>query len=385
MKRLLTSCIILGVAIATVRTLHGQSSFTQLLGGMYAQDGVGVMPTATGWMVAARIYDPGARRYRPFLMHCGSNGQLNGQAELPLNGAVFLQAMAMGTGDDRFIAGSSFAPGRTDHDGVLIKLDAQANVLWAVRPDLPGQQQYLGVASLPDGGAVVCGVSVTGATHDVLVARFDAQGGVLWTQVFPSIFDEEANGVAVDATGLVIAGRRMNAGGASDAMAMRLDLQGALQWDNSTGSALNETAKAVVRAPDGRFILAGHTDGLGPQDHLGRRKRCVHLIKLDHNGDTLWTRVHGDTIFNRAAHAIALASNGDLIIGGERYRSAIGDAMAMRCGTNGQLSWERAYETGKEAKLLHVHALAQGFVASGWSFAELGRQVLLLRRNDQGD
>lgn len=385
MKRLLTSSIILGLTIATARTLHGQSSYTQLLGGMYAQDGVGVLPTATGWMVAARVFDPGTRRHRPVLMRCGPNGQLIDEVELPMDGAVFLQATALGTGDSRFIAGSSFAPGRTDHDGVLIKLDAQANVLWAVRPDLPGQQQYLGVAALPDGGAVVCGVSVTGNIHHVLVARFDAQGGALWTQVFPSLFDEEANGIAVDATGLVIAGRRMNAGGTSDALAMRLDLQGALQWDKSTGSVSHETARAVVRAPDGRFILAGHTDGLGPQDHLGRRKRCVHLIKLDHNGDTLWTRVHGDTIFNRAAHAMALAPNGDLIIGGERYRSAIGDAIAMRCGPNGQLIWERAYETGKEAKLLHVHALAQGFVASGWSFAELGRQVLLLRRNDQGD
>ncbi len=365
--------------------VSGQNSFIAVHGGMNAQDGVGMVPSGNGWLVAARVFDGDEKRYRPMLLRTGPNGQLIEWTGLPMDGVVFLQAMAAGPAGTSFIAGHSFAPGRTTHDGVLIKLDAQDNVSWAVRPSLAGDQQYHAVAALPDGGAVACGMAVSGGTQEVLVTRFGAAGNVLWSQVFPSLFHEAGHAIATDATNIAIAGRRMLAGGTNDAMMMRLDLDGQLQWAQSWGGEAHEEGRALLFTPDGNIMMAGHTDSYGPTDQQGRRKRCIHLIKVDIAGDTLWTRVQGDTIFNRMAHALAMAPNGDLLVGGERYRSAISDAMALRFNGSGASLWEHVYPEGKEGRIMHIHPLPVGFAGCGWSFGEAGRQALILRRNDLGD
>jgi outer membrane protein assembly factor BamB len=120
-------------------------------------------------------------------------------------------------------------------------------------------------------------------------------------------------------------------------------------------------------------------------DLQGRRRKNLHLIKIDANGDTLWTRTHGDILKDREAFTIALATNGDLIVAGTVGTAGESDALAARFSANGQLLWEQRYDTGKEERILDLRAISDGFVACGWSFGAQGRQALLLRRNASGN
>jgi len=366
--------------------MMGQGSFIRTLGGPLATDGVGVLPVDGGFLVAARVFDGVAQRHRAVVMVRAANGQPLSETTLAIDGGVFLQAMAPAEGGGAFLAGSAIAPGAHTHDGLLVKLGMDHRPLWMARPPFPGDQQYLGVAPLPDGGAVVCGLASSGDGHDVLAVRFAADGNLLWTRTVPGPLDEEAYAVATDGTGIMLAGRRMNFGGTSDMLGLRLALDGTVLWTSSWGGALDEEARAIARTADGHFILAGHTRSFGPADRFGRRQRNIWLVKVGAGGDTLWTRAYGDTLTQRGAYAIDVAANGDLLVGGEWHLTyALGNALAIRCTSDGQPVWERMYNAGKEDRILSLRALPDGLVATGRSFTPEGGRALLARRNATGD
>lgn len=359
-------------------------SFTTATGGALAQDGVGVLPTAEGFLVAGRAFT--GTGHRPLLWSFDASGALVGTHDVDLPGRVFLQAMATIPAGGAYLVGSVIDPGSHEHDGLVVRINPDGTVAWIHHPDVPGDQQYLGATVMPDGGPVVCGVSRTATGKDALLARFGPLGEAHWTTIEDYGVDEELLAVAASATGIMGTGRVMNFGGTSDALFIGYALAGDATWVSSWGGAEDEIGRALIARADGSFVMAGGTKSYGPMDQTeGRIKEQVYLIALDDQGDTLWTRVQGDTIADRQAYCLAQAANGDLLIGGERYTGAVSDGLLQRLNAGGALLWERTMDTGREEKLLDIRALPTGLVATGWSFGPDSRQVLLTRRNANGD
>ncbi|MEO8590529.1 MAG: hypothetical protein ABI432_14225 [Flavobacteriales bacterium] len=364
---------------------HAQS-FTQQYGGRLSQDGVGIALRGGQYLIATTVFDSTTVQHRGKLLITGSDGQQVSWNELPIAGAVFLHAAEPSSDGGVFLAGSVIVPGGSTHDGLLVKLDATGALQWVAQPERTGDEQYFDIASLPDGGAVVCGVENTGAGHDAWTCRFNADGGTLWNTSAGGPLDEEANAVAVNADGAMLTGRQMNFGGTSDAWFAWIDLGGVVQMTTSWGGPGTEAGRALIPVGADHFVMAGVTDSYGMFDTTEHRiKDNVWLIAINTNGDTLWTRSVGDTLFDHGAWCLDRAGNGDLLLGGERYSQGLSDALVQRVDTSGALIWERGIDTGKEEKLLGLRALPDGVVATGWSFTELSRQVLLLRRNALGD
>lgn len=372
------------VAIATAVGVHGQS-FTQLIGGPLAHDAVGLVPQGSGWSVAARVYRGANERFRPVVIDHSSAGTVLSQNTLAIPGTVFLQAMTPASTTGSWVCGSVMPEGGGRHRALVARLSASGQLQSYTAPASTNDQQFLGIAAMPDGGAVACGMVAGGAGHDILLARFAADGTMLWMSTEQTDTDHEAYAVAVDASGILLTGRQVNFGGTTDALFMRYSLDGTLIWTTSWGGVEDEEGRALIRTPDNAFIMAGFTRSYGPTDPQGRRRKNLHLIKLDANGDTLWTRTHGDILNDREAFAIQQAPNGDLLVAGTMGVAGLSDALVARFSAGGQLLWERSYNTGKEERLLDLRAFADGFVACGWSFGAEGRRALLLRRNASGD
>lgn len=377
------------LVIAVIRsfsvTVQGQS-FTEQYGAALSQDGVGIALGNGQYAIATTVFDGATQRHRPKLLITSADGQELGWNELPVAGSVFLQAAQAAADGSLFLAGSVIVPDSSGHDGLVVKLDPGGAIAWVAQPERAGDEQYFDIIAMPDGGAVACGVESTGADHDAWVSGFNGDGGTLWNTTLGGILDEEAYGLALNPSGIMITGRQMNFSGKTDALFAAINLNGDIMMTTSWGGPADEVGRAIVSAGAGQFIMAGATKSYGTFDFTEQRiKENIYLIAIDINGDTMWTRSVGDTLFDRGAWCIDRADNGDLLIGGERYTRGLSDALIQRVDATGTLIWERATDTGKEEKLLDLHALSDGLVATGWSFGELSRQVLLLRRNSSGD
>lgn len=361
-------------------------SFTQTFGPLYAQDGVGAQQTASGFIVSSREFMPATSRYSAAQYATSSSGAIQSTTPLDLPVSAFLHDVVNAADGSAMLVGSVLTNDEVDHDGLIVKVLANGTVVWLNRPLLPGSQQYYGGAMLPDGGIVVCGTERVDHGHEVHVVRFNASGSLLWSHTEASDTDAEAHGITVSGNDILITGRQTSFSGGADVLLMRMSLDGAVHWTLASGGDGNEEGRAVIDIGAGAFISAGWTNSYGAFDTTSQRiPDHAYLIAFDLDGDTLWTETLGDTLFDRRCFAMERAANGDLLLSGER-NSTIGtsDALLMRTNASGELQWERTIDTGKEERITHLLPLADGLVGTGWSFGPFGRQVLFIRRNDQG-
>lgn len=361
-----------------------QNGFLVRHGELAAVCGVGVATDGTGYTAVARVWDRVQGRYRADLFGFGPQGQQISRVAIGPQGSVFAQAMAPAA-THRFVAGSVIPPGDHTHDAMLIKLDAMGEVQWTATPDMPGDQQLYAVAALPDGGAVACGVGTNGGPQEVLVMRFSSDGELLWSTSQGGWLDQYGHAITTHPNGMMVAGGQRTFGGGTDALFIHLDLDGEVTASASWGGIGVDNARAIASTTDGHFVMAGTTNSEGPQDQLGNIKPQAWVMKLDAQCDTLWTRTHGDINASREAWSITLAPNGDLLVGGEVRGTGGSDALGMRLSPAGSLIWERAWGLGRNDRLQAVVPLSDGLVATGWTFGDMGQQLLLIRRNAQGE
>lgn len=361
--------------------------FINTYGGWLAQDATGIVPTASGFSLCTRYLGSMGPVYQAHLLSLDAGGAFPAWEPIPgVGNNAFVQAMCEGVASTAFIAGSIIPADASTHDGLLLKLEAGGAVAWIAQPAVAGDEQYFAVEPVPDGGAVAVGVRAAGAGHDVWATRFSADGSVQWNCTLGSALDEEAYGVSVQGNDIMLTGRQVNFGGTTDAWFARLDLDGNVLMTTSWGGADDEIGRAIEPIGPGTFLMAGSTLSLGMFDHTEQRiKESVYLIAIDLNGDTLWTKAVGDTLYDRRAFGLDIAPNGDAFICGERSEvTGESDALVYRTSA-GSVVWERAWDLGKEERLLAMLALPDGFIATGWTFDASARQVLLVRRDPNGN
>lgn len=379
--------LILSATLGFVPHVQGQG-FSIEHGAPLAQDGVGVVPVADGFLVGVRDFALSPATHGIAIWKAGPDGSDQSTTTVEtLAGQLFVQGFIASADGGQFLFGSVIPEGEHEHDGFVIKRGADGSIIWSIASALPSDDHFLGAAALADGGLAVCGTTNANGNHDALMARFSPDGALLWSVSEGFESDEEAYAMAVQGNDLLVTGRQLNFGGTGDAWFARVTTDGNVLWTTSWGGIGDDIGRAIIANGPGSFVMAGTTDSYGSYDQSEHRiKRNIYLIAMDLNGDSLWTQAIGDTLFDHQAFSLAAAPNGDLLIAGERATIAgESDSYALRTDANGALIWERAWDLGKEERLLVIADLPDGFVAAGWAFGDLARQVALVRRDANGN
>jgi hypothetical protein len=147
--------------------------------------------------------------------------------------------------------------------------------------------------------------------YNVWLIKTDAWGDTLWTRVYGGGDDDL--GFSVQQTsdgGYIIAGSTYPVGSGNwDVYLVKTDAAGDTLWTRTYGGAGDEDGRAVQQTMDGGYIVAGYSESFGAGDD------DVYIVKTDANGDTLWTRVYGDTSESRV-YSVQETMDGGYIIGG---------------------------------------------------------------------
>ena len=189
---------------------------------------------------------------------------------------------------------------------VLLRLDAEGEVLWAKRyPALSANP--LAISPLEAGGFVfVSNQALSG--RDVEVARLDAQGNPLWMKSFGAGFAENehiawgCNGLVDEPGGrIVVLAPTVTGGiGGEDILLLDLDLaDGSVNWSRAVGSTGDDLGRDVIFAQGGLALL-GSSDGFGAlaieaPDALSQdlAEQDILLAKLNNAGYVEWARTYG--------------------------------------------------------------------------------------------
>ncbi len=199
-----------------------------------------------------------------------------------------------------------------------------------------------GVLALPDDCYLLIGYtkSFGGIGMDGYLIKIDAKGAVQWQENIDLGTDEMVRrGVLLSDGSIILTGyKRLDENAEPDLLLLKIDSRGKVLWSKTYGDSAKDVGMDIKATPDGNFVVVGYTQsyGAGGED--------VWLLKINADGDTLWTKTIGSEV-NEVGRACSVTSDGSIYICGN-YRLSFTPQMYMaQADHNGLPVWTNTYAT----------------------------------------
>lgn len=193
------------------------------------------------------------------------------------------------------------------------------------------------VLALPDSTFLVAGSSGSWEENaQGFLMKIDSVGAYVWSQAYGAQETEEIKRVFHrPGMGYYLAGMSNSwSNGNYDPMLIFTDLAGNQQWIKTYQNPAWERIHDGVQTKDTGFVLVGER-----QATLGA-EADVLLMRLDKNGDTLWTKTLGTAGADRA-NSVIRVSDSLYVVGGEWYvaDSSATKGFVMKINDQGVVQW----------------------------------------------
>lgn len=283
--------------------------------------GRGVCQAADGGYLAAGDYYPGTNQMQFFLLKTNTNGDSAWSRSYGGSGEERCYALQQVSGGSLVLAGYTGSYG-AGGDFWLLKAGPTGDSLWSKYYGGDGYECCYGVKQTADGGFVLAGESRSFAGDpDWWLVKTNSSGDTTWTRRFRSALYETCQGVIQTSDGgYALVGWRANATN-SDAWIIKTNSNGDSVWGRGYGGPSNEDFRSVVQTSDGGYLLLGSTWSYGAGDE------DLWLVKVDADGDSLWSRTYGNS-YKDQGHALIQTTSGGFVTAGIAGQSS--DAWLFR-------------------------------------------------------
>ncbi len=237
----------------------------------------------------------------------------------------------------------------------------------------PGIDVGRSIAEAPDSSLIVISSTTTNTSGlaDIVVTKFSASGTELWSLMNGGFNNDIANAGIVLADGSTVAvgfTGSFTSTPSRDVYLIKVDPQGNLVWTRSYGGSGTDEGMDLKQTADGGFIITGFTAsyGAGAED--------VWLIKTDSLGVKEWDKTFGSA-YDDDARGVALAADGGFILTGGTNGPSGGtqeDLWLIKTDSLGVEEWNRSFGTAGQDWGWDVAVAPDGYVAVGTRNYTLG-------------
>lgn len=165
-------------------------------------------------------------------------------------------------------------------------------------------------------------------------------GDTLWTSVLPNsngcILQFAGCVVQTDDGGYMIAGYGWMPPNNNQIQLFKTDPDGKLVWDKNYGGPSDDYGATIQATNDGNYILAGYTYSYGSGHDDG------YMIKINPEGDTLWTSVIGGANYDSYRFVRPTSDGGYIAVGSTQSFGKGEQGYVVKTGPTGVLQWTAA-------------------------------------------
>lgn len=289
------------------------------------------------------------------------------------------------TNDNGFlVAGTS---GSFDHDMssqiLLMKTDPLGYVEWRKTYGGIFADQARSMQATADGNLYIGGFTeTTDKSYQMFVLKLTMNGDTLWTRKFGgNLWDFCNDLVALPDGGCALLGQTYSYGaGEGDFYLVRLNSQGDTLWTRTYGGAADESGESISITADGGFYLTGHTES------YGAGKKDVYVVKTDAVGNIIWTATAGGLEDEFAYGSCTTFDDGLVAVGGSFSNTpGEGDFMMYKFDTDGNVVDDRIEDGSIDEYWLDViedenhNLITVGYVEA----SEFGKEDVRVQRVTQ--
>ncbi|MCF8257151.1 MAG: hypothetical protein K9J06_06340 [Flavobacteriales bacterium] len=227
-----------------------------------------------------------------------------------------------------------------------------------------GGHQFGHQLILDDQGLLIIGTSMVGNQSCVLLMRTDLNGEPIWSRQIATELYAEGEGLARTADGgLILVGSHPIAPMVKNLLLVRTDSEGHVLWQRSYGGAMNDIGRGVIQLHDGSFMVIGTTSSLGPG------VACMYVLKVDAQGNELWSKAFGGISLDGGSDLTQLDAYQVVLLGFTESLGAGGrDQWLVGMSLDGDSLWSRTVGgTGYEESQGFASLPDGGFLLCGHS------------------
>lgn len=283
------------------------------------------------------------------------------------------------------VVGRTESFGAGSSDVYLIKLNEIGDTTWTRTYGGDGWDSGSWVEQKPDNGYIIVGqtTSFGSGDGDVYLIRTDSYGDTLWTKAFGG--ENNDAGISAQLTldgGLIITGFTSSYGeGSFDIYLIRTDINGDSVWTRTYGGSDADIGTSILETPDGGYIIAGWAY-LADNDTMST---CL-VIRTNQSGDTLWTNyINGMVGFTLAKIAATLDGNYIIFYSHWYYNEEEIDYRLIKINPDGDTLWTRQSGiNGNDIGYSIEQTTDQGFILCGLVDTTYTSDILIVKTDSLG-
>lgn len=231
------------------------------------------------------------------------------------------------------------------------------------------------------GGSLLTGSVSVGpwGGYDIVLIRLDSYGNELWTKYYGTPEWDLAHAMVSLDDGALVVGESYGSGLLQGSgLVLRVDTDGDTLWTRTILVGGATKCHGACRAQDGGFYLVGErTD---PQDDLD-----AFITKMDQSGALEWTYVFDGDSTDVLRSVVQNTSGALVAIGGTASDGPVEQILLLSLNDQGQFLWQQligntADASGSEVRL----APGSGYVFTGYNTLNLGERDMILTTTDAG-
>jgi uncharacterized delta-60 repeat protein len=197
----------------------------------------------------------------------------------------------------------------------------------------------------PDGSVLILGSKAPSSADydDIWIIKGNSLGDILWSKTYGgSSYDNPRQILSQsDGTSLILGYTNSYGTAKQDIWLLKINSEGDTLWTKTYGGSNYDYPTEMLLQPDGSILILGYTDSFGAGN------KDIWLLKVNSFGDTLWTKTFGG-IHDDVPVKMLLQSDGSILVLGVTNLifsdvAPIGDILLFKVNSSGNTLWTKIY------------------------------------------
>ena len=253
------------------------------------------------------------------------------------------RAIVQSDNGDFIIAGYTTRNGYYDTDVCVLKLTDSGQILWTKTYGGNYDDRGMDLQKTNDGGYIITGFtkSFGSGVEDVYLIKIESNGDTMWTKTYGGQQTDIGNSVRqLKSGGYIIGGYSFPSSFTSyfDFYLIKTDANGNKIWERNYGGEASDFGYDVIETFDEQYVMVGETrsSAMGFND--------IYIIKVNGEGDTIWTKKYGGDGSDEAYSVIETYDKKVVVAGiTNGFGNIEGGVYVLKVNDDGSKLWEKSF------------------------------------------